>query len=114
MILTRLETWVSAGVPDLLICDEKGLFHFVELKNTGTNAVELRPHQVSWLSKHGYASSWILVRKQKSPNADPELFLFKGSDAVDLRMDGLGEVEPLCHQVKKFDWDSVLNLISPI
>lgn len=112
VILTRIETWASAGVPDLMICDEEGHFHFIELKNTSTNAVELRPHQVAWACRHGHASSWILVRKQTSAKADQELYLFNGHHAVELRMEGLQAVEPVCHQVKKFDWSEVLDLIT--
>jgi len=29
------------GVPDVVLCDESGNFHFVELKATMTNAVDL-------------------------------------------------------------------------
>ena len=66
---TRLETWAMPGVPDVLLCDEQGDFHFVELKATGGQAVELRPHQVSWMSTHAHASVWILVRKIKTQDA---------------------------------------------
>ena len=60
---TRLETWATPGIPDVLLCDEKGKFHFVELKATAGNAVDLRPHQVAWLSNHKNASVWVLVKK---------------------------------------------------
>ena len=66
LIFTRIESTALPGVPDLLICDESGKFHMVELKFITANAVSLRPHQVSWLTKHGKSSSWILVKKQKS------------------------------------------------
>src|SRR5210317_917450 len=63
---TRLETWAMPGVPDVLLCDEDGDFHFVELKATGGKAVELRPHQDAWLSNHAHASAWVLVLKKKT------------------------------------------------
>jgi len=114
LILTRIETWVSAGVPDLLICDEKGRFHMIELKFTTSNAVDLRPHQVAWLSKHQHASSWVMVKKQKKPTEDAELFLFKAKDVVDLKMDGMGKVEPAYHCKQPFTWNEVWDLICPI
>ena len=56
------------GVPDVVLCDERGYFHFVELKATAGNAVDLRPHQVAWLSNHGHGSVWVLVKKLKTKN----------------------------------------------
>lgn len=100
------------GVPDLLVCDEKGNLHLIELKFTKTNAVELRPHQVAFLSKHKHASVWILVKKWPQKTDDPEVFLFKGSDAVDLRMDGLSKVEPQYHSKQPVDWDKIWGLIT--
>jgi hypothetical protein len=64
---TRLETWAMPGVPDVVLCDEGGHFHFVELKATPSNSVELRPHQVSWLSRHKHASTWVLVSADRGP-----------------------------------------------
>ena len=81
---TRLETWAMPGVPDVVLQDDTGNFHFIELKHTGSNAVDLRPHQVSWLSKHSHGSVWILVRQQRTNMNEPKLFLFAGSDALKL------------------------------
>jgi len=110
---TRLETWAMPGVPDVLICDEQGNFHFVELKATAGNAVDLRPHQVAWLTTHGHASVWVLVRKQKTKNSDQKIFVFPGAAAVDLKMDGL-KTEPLYSAEGNFDWGQILGLICPI
>lgn len=109
---TRLETWAMPGVPDVLLCDEQGDFHFVELKATGGQAVELRPHQVSWMSTHAHASVWILVRKIKTKTLPEQLFLYPGSAAMDLRFDGL-KVEPLYQCEGKPDWETILGLICP-
>ena len=87
--LTRIENWVGAGIPDVLLCATHGCFHFVELKFTTTDKVDLRPSQVSWLTKHKHASCWILIKKQTKPSERAEMFLFKAEDAVDLKMDGL-------------------------
>lgn len=109
---TRLETWALPGVPDVLFCDERGDFHFVELKATAGRAVELRPHQVSWLSNHARASVWVAVQKLETKNEPKQFFLFHGSKAVDLKMEGL-KVEPDFHAVWPPDWEAVQGLISP-
>jgi hypothetical protein len=43
------------GVPDVLLCDEEGDFHFVELKATGGRAVDLRPHQSCTRQRMGFS-----------------------------------------------------------
>tara|TARA_R110000796_G_scaffold51445_2_gene121340 strand:- start:477 stop:878 length:402 start_codon:yes stop_codon:yes gene_type:complete len=113
---TRLETWAMPGVPDVVLCDESGGFHFVELKSTANNAVDLRPHQVSWLSRHKHASTWILVlriadRGTRTKAPTPEsILLYRGSDAMDLKFDGL-KVDPVYCSDGKADWDTILDLI---
>ena len=109
---TRLETWAMPGVPDVVLLDEFGHFHFVELKATAGNAVDLRPHQVAWLTNHGHGSVWVMVKKHKTKNQPEQLFLYPGSEAVDLKLEGL-KVEPALHMAGTVDWDTVFNLISP-
>jgi Holliday junction resolvase len=109
---TRLETWALPGVPDVLVCDEKGMFHFIELKATAGNAVELRPHQVAWLSTHADASVWVAVQRVATKNDPHQFFLFHGSKAVDLRLEGL-KVEPDYHSLWPPNWDEVWGLICP-
>ena len=104
---------MGAGIPDLLICDEFGVFHFVELKFLTSNGVTLQPSQVAWLSRHQHSPSWILIKKQNKPTDEPEMFLYPASAAVDLKMDGLQSVEPIHHQKGKFNWDMLFDLISP-
>lgn len=92
------------GVPDVVLCDESGKFHFIELKATAGNAVDLRPHQVAWLTNHGHASVWVMVKKRPTKNAPEQLFVYRGSGAVDLRMEGLnGSVEPAYHEESASD-----------
>ena len=109
---TRLETWAMPGVPDVLLCDEDGDFHFVELKATGGKAVELRPHQVAWLSNHAHASAWVLVLKKKTKTLPQKVFLFPANAAMDLKMHGL-DVEPIFECEGDPDWETILGLISP-
>jgi hypothetical protein len=104
------------GVPDVVLCDESGGFHFVELKASTTNAVDLRPHQVSWLSRHKHASTWVIVlriadRGTRTKAPTPEsISLYRGSDAMDLKFDGL-KVDPLYRSDGAVDWDRILDLI---
>jgi len=58
---TRLESWASAGVPDLLGYNKKGHFFTVELKVTRRNFVTFSPHQISFHSRHPQ-NSFILVK----------------------------------------------------
>lgn len=112
IIATRLETWAMPGVPDVLLCDEDGDFHFVELKATGGKAVELRPHQVAWLSNHAHASVWVLVLKKKTKTLPQRVLLYPGSAAMDLKLEGMA-VEPLFECEGDPDWETILGLISP-
>jgi Holliday junction resolvase len=100
------------GLPDLLVYDEKHQFHFVELKHTTNNKVELRPHQVAWLSNHQEGNCWIWVRQKKRSQNKSEFYLYHAKQAVDLRMSGL-KVEPFYHCVEPFDWDAILSLTFP-
>ena len=109
---TRLETWAMPGVPDVLLCDEDGNFHFVELKATAGKAVDLRPHQVAWLSNHAHASVWVLVLKKKTKNLPQMIYLYPGSAAMDLKLEGMA-VEPLYLGEGAPDWETIWGLISP-
>jgi hypothetical protein len=109
---TRIETWATPGVPDVDICDERGLFHKVELKVADGNKVELRPHQVAYLTRHQHASVWILVKKGLTLKDDYELFLYHGRQAVDVRMDGL-KTRPVLHLPGLDDWTPIFETIAP-
>ena len=113
LILTRIENWAGQGIPDLLICDELGLFHFVELKFVKANSVNLSPHQVAWLTRHKQGSAWILIKKQNNPTTTAELYLYKATQAIDLKMNGL-KTEPKEVWKAPFEWEKVWDLICPI
>src|SRR6056300_567875 len=106
IILTRLETWLTAGIPDLLACDDQGRFHLIELKVTRGNTVDLRPHQVAFLNTHSHASTWILIKRQ-TKTAAPEILLYKGANALDLKMEGITKVDPVFRSGFPVDWKSL-------
>ena len=57
---TRLESWASAGVPDLLCYNEKGKFFTIELKVTKSKKLVFSPHQIAFHVKHP-ENTFILV-----------------------------------------------------
>ena len=102
------------GVPDVLLCDEKGNFHLVELKFCNGNKVGLRPHQVSFLTRHQHASTWILVKHQKLNQKDFRVLLFKGEEAVNLVMEGLkGSTAVAEYKGPFIDWDALFRVLAP-
>lgn len=50
--LTRLESWASAGVPDILAYNKNGTFFTIELKVTNSKKLRFSPHQISFHMKH--------------------------------------------------------------
>lgn len=105
---TRIETYATPGLPDVVLCDEHGRFHFVELKAARSNAVSLRPHQIAWLTRHRRASVWVLIRKTSVLD---QLYLYPGSAAVELRAKGLAGVLPHFYCEGRIDWNAVLNAV---
>ena len=104
---TRLESWASQGVPDLVVCSESGRFSFWELKTTSGNAVALSPHQVSWLTQHQHSPAFVLVR-----TSSDEIHVYAAAQAVELRECGL-MVEPLSSFKAPFDWSALFRLTIP-
>jgi hypothetical protein len=101
------------GIPDVLLCDEQGRFHFVELKSTGGNAVDLRPHQVAFMSRHAHASVWILVRKVRTETLPQRIYLYRAESSMDLKLHGL-KVPPVFFVEGDPPWEDLFGLIAPI
>ena len=112
-VLTRIENWVGQGIPDLLACDEFGGLHFVELKFSKANAVNLSPYQVAWLTRHRKSSSWVLVKQQARADVKASLHLYSASQAISLAEEGL-KTPAVGSFEHPFDWNAVFGLISPI
>ena len=105
-LTTRIENWAGQGFPDVVLCDPKGFFHLVELKNLNSgNKVNLSPHQVSFLTRHSHASVWLAVFRRR------ELFLYKGSSAVEVVENGL-KAEPHVKLTIPADWNIFFTLLS--
>ena len=108
---TRLESWALPGVPDVLLCSESGVFSLLELKVTKGRAgkLDLSPHQCAWLSRHSGGPVFIIVR-----DSSLAISVYPGSDAVDLRMDGLAAVEALAVFEEPYNWEAFFRLTSPV
>ena len=83
----------------------------MELKITKgrSNKLNLSPHQCAWLSRHSSGPCFIVVRDSRLA-----ISTYAGSDAVDLRMDGLTAVPPLAVFEKPYDWVEFFKLTSPV
>ena len=77
--LIRLESWASAGIPDVLgYGDKRGVFT-IELKVTSSNKIRFSPHQIAFHFKHP-KDSYILL-KTHAPRA---VKLYPGSAIKEL------------------------------
>ena len=77
--LIRLESWASAGIPDILGYSDKTGFFTIELKVTISNKIRFSPHQIAFHYKHP-KGSYILV-KNLAPRA---IKLYPGSAIKEL------------------------------
>lgn len=111
LIATRLESWALPGVPDLLLCDESGNFHFVELKHTNTKQIKIRPQQVAWLDRHKHASAWILVRQDVPRIKTWNIKLFRADQAISLALEDYASVPPVLVCEDREDWSPVIQKI---
>jgi hypothetical protein len=77
---TRLESWASAGVPDLLCYNNNGKFFTIELKVTKGNFIRFSPHQISFHIKHPKNS--FILKKALGPCS---IKLYEGSQIMQLK-----------------------------
>jgi len=78
---TRLESWASFGVPDLLGYHESCGFFMVELKVATGNKIRLSPHQIMFHTIHS-KRNFILVKA----NAPRSIKLYESSEINNLRI----------------------------
>jgi hypothetical protein len=76
---TRLESWASAGVPDLLCCNKNGKFFTVELKVTSSQGIRFSPHQIAFHVKHPHNT--FILHKALGPLS---IKLYTGSKILEL------------------------------
>jgi hypothetical protein len=76
---TRLESWASAGVPDLLCYNKNGKFFTIELKVTKGKFPILSPHQISFHVRH--PMNTFILQKALGPLS---IKLYEGSKIMHL------------------------------
>jgi hypothetical protein len=76
---TRLESWASAGVPDLLCYNKNGKFFTIELKVTKGEFPILSPHQISFHVRH--PNNTFILQKALGPLS---IKLYEGSKILEL------------------------------
>jgi hypothetical protein len=76
---TRLESWASAGVPDLLCCNKNGKFFTVELKVSSSQVIRFSPHQIAFHVKHPHNT--FILKKALGPLS---IKLYEGSQIMQL------------------------------
>ena len=94
--IDRVENRVNLGIADMLI-GVNNLFVTVELKVVSRGLkVQLRPHQVSFSTKHSAKGrpSFILIRHERNTAHPGKIMLYHGRQAVELVTEGL-RLEPL-------------------
>ena len=77
---TRLESWASAGVPDLLCYNEKGKFFTIELKVEKSNKVVFSPHQIAFHIRHPHNT--FILQKPLGPCSAK---LYAGKDILKIK-----------------------------
>jgi hypothetical protein len=77
---TRLESWASAGVPDLLCYNKNGKFFTIELKVSKGEYPTFSPHQISFHIKHPHNS--FILQKALGPLS---IKLYEGSQIMQLK-----------------------------
>ena len=106
--LTRIESWASQGVPDLVVCGETGDFSFWELKTATGVAVRLSPHQVAWMEQHKHTASFIIVRCK-----DRHAHVYRADQAVELVDCGL-LLKPHFKIDAPINWEQFFRLTIPL
>jgi hypothetical protein len=79
---TRLESWISLGVPDLLGYNDSCGFFMVELKVANGNKIKLSPHQILFHTTMT-RRNFILVKAHAPRSAK----LYESSEIHNLRSD---------------------------
>ena len=110
LTITRIESYATPGLPDVVCCAEDGSFSFMELKVIKSGKkVNLSAHQVSWHSRHSHAPTFIVVRDRSL-----HIRVFSPEDAVELKMVGMDQVQPLGDFPEPYDWESFWALTAPL
>lgn len=108
--ITRIESRVGLGTPDMLIGLANGRFVMVELKAvTRGLQVKLSPHQIAFHLKHAAVGCpvFVLVQYKRDGERHGLIKLYLGADADKLVADGL-RIKPIKEwETNKMDWEEL-------
>jgi hypothetical protein len=114
--VTRIESRVGLGIPDILLGLSSGKFVMLEVKVLLRGfKVLISPHQVAFHVKHARINCpvFVLIKKyvKTGPHGNGEIFLYRGADAASLQEIGIREV-PLAHwPLDTVDWNRLRMLL---
>ena len=101
---TRLESWASFGVPDLLGYHDSCGFFTVELKVTTTKKVRFSPHQILF---HSTMTKRNFILVGQGQDAGPRSVKLYGSSSILGLLEDLREVTPVAQD----DWAHINRLL---
>lgn len=102
--LTRLESWASAGVPDVLAYNNNGTFFTIELKVTTGKKIRFSPHQISFHMRHP-TNTFVLAKVLGPSSSKPsDIKLYAGAQVETLSSLGHEPVAPIAES-----WTAVLS-----
>jgi len=104
ILWTRLETWASFGVPDLIGYHNSSGFFMVELKIQTGNKIRFSPHQVLFHTTRNHRN-FILVNQ--SPNAPRSAIKLYSSKNIEGLILDPREIKPLAVN----DWQLIENIL---
>ena len=107
MLLTRIESVASPGVPDVFwAAHDGGKCGWIELKVVRGRKMSFGQEQVAWIKRHSDLGLNVHVLARK----DDTLFLWKGTDIAEVVTNGI-ETEAKEKWHRPFTWKSVVRNI---
>jgi len=92
ILWTRLESWASFGVPDLLGYNNLCGFFMVELKFTQSNKIKFSPHQILFHTTRNERNFILVEQAHRAPRSTVKLF---ASSEINNLLTGIDKAVPL-------------------
>ena len=92
ILWSRLESWSSFGVPDLLGYNNLCGFFMVELKFTQSNKIKFSPHQILFHTTRNERNFILVEQAHRAPRSTVKLF---SSSEINNLLIGIDKAAPL-------------------
>ena len=92
ILWTRLESWSSFGVPDLLGYNNLCGFFMVELKFTQSNKIKFSPHQILFHTTRNERNFILVEQALRASRSTVKLF---ASSEINNLLEGIDKAAPL-------------------